>query len=102
MRYGADLTIIAEEAHAQGAAAAAAHLGEDDDLVDAVGARLGHKVREAVGVGEALNARHGGDALVLVALVHKERQDEVAGAEGVLLYGGAHGGGAPVAARPVW
>ena len=54
------------------------YLGEHHDLVDAHGASLCHVVNHVLAIGQAEDARHGGDGLVGVALlVHEDGQDEV-------------------------
>lgn len=76
------------------------HLGEDDDLVDAVGARLGDGLDETVAPAQAVDARHGENGQVLLAVVHEDRQDEVRRRYVRLADRAARGVAAPVAARP--
>lgn len=53
------------------------HLWEDDHLVDAVGARLPHGVYEPMAPAEAVDARHAQNGVILLAVMHEDRQDEV-------------------------
>jgi len=75
-------------------------LWEDNDLVNAIRAGLSHKIDDILAVGQAEVARHGGDGLILVALlVHEDGQDEVGGGQDGLTHGRPHGLTPPVAAR---
>ena len=77
-----------------------AHLGEDDDLVDAQRARLGDVLQQPVAPAQAVDAGHGGDGQVLLPVVHEDGQDQVRGRDVGLADGLPEGAAAAVAPRP--
>ena len=77
-----------------------AHLGEQYHAVDPVRPCLAHAVEEPVPPAQAVHPRHATDGDVLLAIVHKQGQNEVVGAQKRLRDGPADGGAPPVPSRP--
>jgi hypothetical protein len=75
------------------------YLGEDHHRVDTVRAGLCNLVQQAILPSEAVHTGHGVDGDVLLAVVHKDGEDEVGGADDALLDSLTDSGAATVAAR---
>lgn len=74
-------------------------------LIHAVAARLGHRVQQAVAPSQAEHPGHGVDGDVLLAVVHKDGQDEVAWNAFALLFqreGGRRGASGDGAVSQRW